>query len=141
MTKQLVVEMLKVFLRSPPVPTTSIYRSALRLLFPNALEQVIFVSPAKSLQYQAAANDLKNYQVMGSEENELMNQFRQETSRLKDTKIPDIAKQYITDHASSPVALYLFDRYFIQAMEPSTSDLAKMQKLLKKHHQIGRAHV
>ncbi|MBQ9361837.1 MAG: DUF4369 domain-containing protein [Bacteroidaceae bacterium] len=110
----------------------------LLLLFPNALEHVIFVSPAKEFQYRAAANDLKNYQVTGSEENELMNQFRQETSRQKDTQILDIAKRYITDHATSPVALYLFERYFIQAIEPKASDLVQMQKLLKKHHPNNR---
>ena len=46
------------------------------LLFPNGVEHIIFVSPAKSIKYKAATNDLKNYQVTGSEETELMNQFR-----------------------------------------------------------------
>ena len=101
------------------------------LLFHNALEQVIFVSPAKSIKYVAAANDLKNYQVLGSEENELMNQFRQETSTLKDLQIPNIAKQYIQAHTASPVALYLYQRYFVQTNHKEASALLK---LLQKHH-------
>jgi len=104
------------------------------LLFPNAVEHVIFVCPAAAIRYTAAANDLKNYQVSGSEENELMNQFRRETSTLKDNQIPPVAKQYITEHAASPVALYLFDRYFVQAPEASLAEVGDMLRILKKHH-------
>lgn len=101
------------------------------LMFHNALEQVIFVSPAKSIKYVAAANDLKNYQVLGSEENELMNQFREHTSALKNQQITPVAKQFITDNAASPVALYLFQRYFVQTNDKEAPALLK---LLQKHH-------
>lgn len=104
------------------------------LLFPNAVEHVIFVSPATAIHYDAAANDLKNYQVTGTEENELMNRFRQETATLKDVQIPLVAKQYITEHAASPVALHLFERYFVQAPETSLSEVGNLLKILKKHH-------
>ena len=49
------------------------------LVFPNGMEQVIFAGPGHDLTYEATANDLKNYVVNGSDENTLMNQFRQET--------------------------------------------------------------
>jgi len=104
------------------------------LLFPNGMEHVIFVSPAKSIKYKAATNDLKNYQVTGSEENELMNQFRQETSTQKENQIPHIAKQYIVNNTASPVALYLFDRYYLQSKQFNTVEINALLNLLKKQH-------
>lgn len=104
------------------------------LLFPNALEQVIFVSPATSLKYTAAANDLKNYRVEGSEENELMNQFREAAATMNEAQLPVLAKQFITEHAASPVALYLFDRYFLQAPKVNTQEMRSLSQLLQKHH-------
>ena len=105
------------------------------LLFPNAVEHVIFVSPGKTIKYAAATNDLKNYRVMGSEENELLNQFRQETSTEKESQIPHIAKQYIKDHTASPVALYLFDRYVMQQRgQTNVKEIMSLLKLLKQFH-------
>ena len=52
------------------------------LLFPNGVEQVIFVSPGADLAYEATANDLKNYVVNGTDENKLMNKFRREATKL-----------------------------------------------------------
>ena len=104
------------------------------LLFPNALEQVIFVSPATSLRYTAAANDLKNYRVEGSEENELMNQFREATATMDEAQLPAMAKQFISEHAASPVALYLYERYFLQASSVDPAEAGRLQKMLQKHH-------
>jgi len=104
------------------------------LLFPNAVEHVIFVSPGKTIEYSAATNDLKNYQVVGSEENELMDRFRLETSSLKENQIKNIAKQYIKENITSPVAFYLFDRYFIQDDYSTTAELSALLKVLKKQN-------
>ena len=108
------------------------------LLFPNAVEHVIFVSPATSLRYTAAANDLKNYHIEGSAENDLMNQFRTETSSLKEKQIPNTARQYIKENPTSPVSLYLFDRYFLQLQSSTSSQITSILKLLKPHHPDNR---
>ena len=47
------------------------------LVFPNGVEQVIFAGPNEDLEYEATANDLRNYVVNGNEENKLMNKFRE----------------------------------------------------------------
>ena len=108
------------------------------LLFPNAVEHVIFVSPGKTIDYAAATNDLKNYQVVGSEENELMNRFRLETSSLKENQQKNIAKQFIKENIASPVAFYLFDRYFIQDENSTIAELSSVLKLLKKQNPTHR---
>jgi len=98
------------------------------LVFPNALEQVIFAQNGYEINYSASANDLKNYQVDGSEENELMNQFRQQTKGLNPAQTQEIVSQFIDDNIASPVAVYLFDRYYVQE---SIVDLATLKAKLK----------
>lgn len=104
------------------------------LVFPNGVEQVIFVSPASDLKYEATANDLKNYVVNGSEENKLMNQFRQETYTLKPSKVISKAASYIKQNPTSPVAIYLLDQYFVQDEEVNEKELSQLLKLLRQQH-------
>lgn len=103
------------------------------LVFPNALEQVVFAGPGDALTYKASANDLKNYTVGGNDENQLMNQFRRETDKLSGIQLREKASQYIMQHAESPVALYLFERYFLQESNVSTSDIKAELKVLQDH--------
>lgn len=104
------------------------------LVFPNGMEQVIFVGPGQEVTYEATANDLKNYVVSGSDENKLMNQFRQETHSSPPAMVVNTARTYIEDNPSSPVAVYLLDRYFIQDENISVAELAPLLTLVKKHH-------
>lgn len=93
------------------------------LLFPNAMEHIIFVGPSARISYSAASNDLKNYSVKGSEENDLMTQFRTETSQLDNNKSKDIATRFILENLDNVVAKYLFDRYFIQNAAAEKKDV------------------
>lgn len=99
------------------------------LLFPNALEHVIFVSPGKTIEYKAAANDMKNYMVSGTDENEQLTQFRLETSELKEKQTLDKVREYIKTNPESKVSAYLFDRYYMQKPD---ADYAEADKLLQQ---------
>ena len=109
------------------------------LVFPNGMEQVIFVGPSEDLEYEATANDLKNYVVNGSAENKLMNRFRQETYPLDQSMVQDVAKNYIKEHAASPVAIYLFDKYLCQENQTDYKELQALLKILKEQHPHDRA--
>ena len=104
------------------------------LVFPNGMEQVIFVGPGEDLEYEATANDLKNYVVNGSAENKLMNKFRQETYSLDQSLVQGVAKNYIKEHAESPVAIYLLDRYFCQDNQTDYKELQELFKVVKEKH-------
>ena len=110
------------------------------LVFPNGVEQVIFAGPGEDLEYEATANDLKNYVVNGSEENELMNKFREETYTMNPSLTTNTARTYIKDNPASLVALYLFDHYFVQNEEVSNTELTELLKVLRPkhphHHQL-----
>ena len=101
------------------------------LVFPNGMEQVIFVGPATDVEYEATANDLKNYVVNGSEENQLMNQFRQETYTQNPSQMKVTARRFIKENPLSLVAIYLLDTYFVQDDEVSHAEVKELLKVLK----------
>lgn len=108
------------------------------LLFPNGVEQVVFVGPGQDLEYEATANDLKNYVVNGSEENKLMNRFREETFAAKSEETKAVAYTYINENSFSPVALYLFERYFVQDANVNDKDVSQLIDTLKAKHPYNR---
>lgn len=108
------------------------------LVFPNGMEQVIFVGKGQDLKYEATASDLKNYVVNGSEENKLMNKFRQETYTQNPSMMVGSAREYIKDNIESPVAIYLFDFYFVQNNDVGNEETNSVLKLLKAKHPDNR---
>ena len=102
------------------------------IVFQNAMEQVIFVDAGKSLKYEASANDMKNYVVKGSKENELLNEFRKTTAKMAPVKTKAEAKDFIKENVSSPVAIYLLDRYFVQDKNSDPDEIIEIAELLKK---------
>lgn len=108
------------------------------LVFPNAVEQVLFAQNGQDLRYEATANDLRNYVVNGSKENKLMNRFREETYRQGAQQIVATARRYIEQHTPSPVAVYLFDRYFVQNEATDGAELKPLLARLLKAHPDNR---
>lgn len=104
------------------------------LVFPNGMEQVIFVGPTADVVYEATANDLKNYVVNGSDENSLMNQFREETYTQNSSETKVTARRYIKENPASVVAIYLLDKYFVQDEEVSEAEMLELMKELKSKH-------
>ena len=104
------------------------------ILFPNAVEQVVFVAPGKTVNYSAATNDLKNYKVEGTDENGLMTGFREKAREVKDEEVPSLARQFILDNPQSIVSLYLFGRYFLQTDTPDYKTVSELLKLLRTYH-------
>lgn len=102
------------------------------LVFPNAVEQVIFVAPGKSISYEVSSNDLKNYVVKGTEENKVMNEFRKATDGQTAKQVQQTAKNFISEHSGSLVAIYLFDRYFVQPKDVNYKQISEILAILKK---------
>lgn len=101
------------------------------LVFPNGMEQVIFVGQGQELKYEATANDLKNYVVNGNDENKLMNKFRQETYTQSPSDVLTTAREYINANSESLVAVFLFDYYFVQNNQVSNAEVRSVLKTLK----------
>lgn len=104
------------------------------IVFQNAMEQVVFVDAGKTLKYEASANDMKNYTVKGSDENELLNDFRKNVAKMAPVKTKAEAKNFIQQHPTSPVATYVLDRYFIQDVNSDIEEMMTLAELLKKNN-------
>lgn len=103
------------------------------LVFQNGLEQVVFVDGGQTLEYSAAANDMKNYEVKGSDENKLLNEFRAETASMTQVKLKAAARAFIEGHPASPVSVYMLDKYFVQDAEIAYDEILQLAQLLRKH--------
>ncbi len=96
------------------------------IVFPNALEQVVFAKNGDEIKYKASAKDLKNYTTDGNDENRLMNNFRRETKELNTIQTQEVARQYIHRQPESLVAVYLITRYFMQETATTADDVTEM---------------
>lgn len=77
------------------------------LVFPNFSEQPIFAKSGKSVEIKADASHLKEMEVSGTEDNELMTKFRQNI--LKDTppEAKKHAEDFVREHPNSVCSIYL----------------------------------
>lgn len=102
------------------------------LVFPNAVEQVIFANGGDEITYSASSNDLKNYVVEGNDENELMSRFRKEINGKALNEQCSIARKYIEESPASIVSVYLFDKYFVQSSGADVKDIKEILSILKE---------
>lgn len=102
----------------------------LTLVFPNFTEQVIFVTPGKDLSVKADASHLKEMEVKGTKENELMTRFRKATSELAASDVTDVAEKYIRDNARPAVSIYLLRKYFVQTDAPDYDKAVELADIL-----------
>lgn len=92
--------------------------STLVIVFPNYSEQPVFAEPGGKVKIKADASHLKQMEVTGTDENELMTKFRK---MIEGSSPPDICKHaetFIKDHPDSNVALYLLQKYFLNTHKP-----------------------
>lgn len=87
----------------------------LMMVFPNFSEQPIFAAPGKSVTIKGDASHLKEMEVTGTKDNELMNGFRQQIANASPPEIKKYASLFVEDHPDSPVGMYIISKYFMQS--------------------------
>ena len=99
----------------------------LMIVFPNFSQQPVFAAPGKQVEVRGDASHLKELEVKGTKDNELMTKFRQQVVSASPPEMKKYAEQFVKDHPDSPVSPYLVNQYFVQAPQP---DYAKALELL-----------
>ena len=102
------------------------------LVFPNFTEQPVFVLPGKEITIKGDASHLKEMEIKGTTDNELMTAFRLHANTLTPPETNRQVAQFVDEHPLSPVSLYLIQKYFIKTLP---SDYATATRLLKKMKQ------
>ena len=88
------------------------------IVFPNFSEQPVFAQPGKSVKIEGDAYKLKEMKITGTEENKLMNSFREKTINASPIDVRHYVELFVQDHPESIVAIYLVRKYFIVCQNP-----------------------
>lgn len=102
------------------------------LLFPNMSEQAVFGQSGSTVKISGDVSHLKEIEVTGTDDNELMTKFRQNANRLTPPEAAAAAARFVEEHPNSPVSVYIVKRYFIQAAEPNYSKASSLLATIMK---------
>lgn len=102
------------------------------IVFPNYSEQPIFAEPGKSVSIKGDASHLKEIEVKGTDDNELMNSFRQQLVKASPPEVTGYAERFIKNNPESPVSVYILRKYFVtNAGTDITKGVAEYSKAVK----------
>lgn len=101
------------------------------VVFPNFSEQAIFAKPGKSVDVKGDASHLKELEVTGTDDNELMTKFRHQISNASPPEISKYASMFIEDHPESPVGAFIVSQFILKGQQ---RDYKKAIKLLNTLH-------
>ncbi|MCD8318834.1 MAG: AhpC/TSA family protein [Paraprevotella sp.] len=102
------------------------------LLYPNLSEQVIFGASGEVITIKGDARNLKSVEVKGSEPNEDLTAFRLANKDKRKTDMQKAAAEFIRQHPSSPVSVFLFKEYFLSSDDASQEEVKKHYRALCK---------
>lgn len=89
------------------------------LLFPNFSEVPIFARPGAKISINGDVSHLKETEIKGTKENELMTAFRLKTADMTPPEVTAEAERFIAEHTASPVSAYLLRRYILLSATPN----------------------
>lgn len=108
------------------------FNGTLILVFPNFSTHAIFAEPGGSVEIKADASHLKEMEVKGTDDNELMGKFRKETAVASPPEVVKEANRFVKEHPESPVSIYLTERYLINDRKANYKQIAELIRLMEK---------
>ena len=106
--------------------------ATLVIIFPNYSVQPIFAESGGSVEVKADASHLKEMEVKGTDDNELMTKFRKQIANSSPPDELKYAIQFIKDHPESTVSVYLLNLDLNQTETPDYKQAANLLKILLK---------
>lgn len=114
------------------------HEATLMLVFPNFSEQPVFAESGAVATMKADASHLKELEITGTDDNELMTSFRLQIASASPPEIQQYAEAFINDHPESAVSVYLLRKYFIVCDKPDYKKAeAMVGQLLKVQEKNG----
>jgi len=99
----------------------------LSVIFPNFSEIPIIVTPNTTVKMEGDASHLREVKVNGSDENDLLTDFRLQVADMTPPQAQKAAEQFIKEHPASIICNYILNKYFLLKTD---GDLAKAVQLL-----------
>lgn len=107
----------------PCSDTTLIY-----LQYPNLSQTLLIGTPGKTVKVYGDANNLKDIEIGGTKENELLNEFQQSLNGTSRRMKRQLAQKFIEEHPQSFASLAVLQHYFLNV---ERMDYPKVEKLFK----------
>lgn len=109
------------------------------IILPNYSEIPVFTQPGKTVDLKGSASSVKKISVKGTDENKLMNSFKEHVENMSPPETTSFAATFIKDNPQSLVSIYLLQHYFLQGQAPDYKKaLASMKTLRKAQPKNGR---
>lgn len=104
------------------------------MVFPNFSELPVFAKAGGSVDIQGSASNLKEIEITGTKENDLMTKFRQNTIELTPPEMKKAIIGFVGEHPKSLASMYLVNKYFIQTAEPDYVRASQLVELILKEN-------
>ena len=109
------------------------------ILYPNFSDQVVFGESGAVVEMVGDASHLKDMEVTGTDDNDLMTAWRIHANTLTPTEVNKSAVEFIKEHPASIVSNYLLSRYLVLDDTPDYQQAEELSLLLQKEQpQNGR---
>lgn len=92
--------------------------TAFIIIFPNYSEVPVYGEKGAEVTIEGDVSHLREMDVDGTDENEVLTEYRKKTSQQTPPEVALSTEQFIKDNPTSPFALYLIRKVFIQSPQP-----------------------
>lgn len=106
--------------------------TTLVVIFPNFSQQPIFADQGEVVKIKGDASRLKELEVKGTDDNELMSDFREMTAHAAPPKVAKMAEEFIEKHPESHVGAYLVNTYMIKTATPDYATAKRLVSMMQK---------
>ena len=92
------------------------------LIFPNFSQQAVFGENGKVAKISGDASHMREMEITGTDDNELMTDFRLAANRLSPPEVKEAAARFVEENPASLASLYIVNSHFLQAFEAMCAD-------------------
>ena len=118
-----------------PLDTTATFV----LVFPNYSEIPVFGLSGAKVEIEGDASHLKEIEVNGTDENDLMTAFRMKISEMTPPEVTNAASDFIQKNPNTLAAIYVLTKYFIQAQPDDYQMTFALAKNIQKARPTDRS--
>ncbi|MBQ9186772.1 MAG: AhpC/TSA family protein [Prevotella sp.] len=108
--------------------------TTLVVIFPNYSEIPVFAESGGKVTMKGDATHLKEIELKGTGDNDLMTQIRLNLNQLTPPEIPQAVSAFIREHPASPTSIYLLQRYFVMSRQPDYKTALSLTLLMLKEN-------
>lgn len=106
--------------------------ATLVIIFPNFSVQPVFAEPGATVKIKGDASHLKEMEITGTDDNELMTNFRLRTNDMTPPETLKAIDKLVEEHPASPVALYVIERFLLKQPRPDYGHAQRLTALVVK---------